>query len=815
MGNVKPLSIDNLYTRCDPQQFPFTDTSELETGDVLLGQQRAVDAFEFALKVDSEGYNIYAMGIPHASRVSVVSQLIDDHASQGIRPPDWCYIHNFDHPGRPSALSLPAGHGLELQQDITQLLDDLRSMIPAAFESEEYKSRRQFIEQQIHERQNDAIETLREKAREQGVTLMPTPSGFAFAPIKDDETVTPEIFKSLPDEEKQQIETTIKNLQKELHQALSKFPAWQKETMEKIRELNNEVILNITTSLVSTLQEKYQLFVEVVEYLEKFEQDIARQGAKALMETEEEGPMGSDHKLSRYKVNLLVEQADELGAPIVFEDNPVLTNLIGQVEHQSQMGTLHTDLTLIKPGALHYANGGYLILEIEKLLTKPFAWEGLKRALSAREIRIDPLERAIGWMSTAGLEPQPIPLDVKVVLVGDPRLYYLLTQYDPEFSVLFKVVADFDNQVERTTENNQTFARLVATIAAAETLLPFDPTGVSRLVEYSSRIAADAERLSVDRDAIRDLMVEANFNAKVNANPNTSADEQTVITADAVTRAWASRVYRNDRIRERMQEQILRETLLVDTSGEQIGQINGLAVYTLGQFYFGKPSRITARVHVGRGGVLDIERKVELGGPTHSKGVLILSSFLAARYSRNRPLSLSASLVFEQSYGGVDGDSASSTELYALLSALANIPIKQSFAVTGSVNQFGQVQAIGGVNEKIEGFFDICNARGLTGTQGVLIPAANVKHLMLREDVLQAAADGQFSIYPISTIDEGIELLTGVPAGHVDDDDKFPDGSINAAVAAQLELFSEQQRTAQEKSDDSASTESGDSGEQA
>ncbi|RLA15794.1 MAG: ATP-dependent protease, partial [Gammaproteobacteria bacterium] len=613
MGTVKPLSINSLYTRCDPQQFLFADTSELQDGDVLLGQQRAVEAFEFALQVDSEGYNIYAMGIPQASRVNLVSNLLENHASEGLRPPDWCYIYNFDHPSRPSALSLPAGHGREFQQDITQLLDDLRTMIPATFDSEEYKSRRQFVEQQIHERQNDAIENLREKAREQGVTLMPTPSGFAFAPIKNDETVTPEIFKSLPDDEKQQIETTIKNLQKELHQALSKFPAWQKESMEKIRELNNEVILNITESLVSALQEKYQVFIEVVEYLEKFEQDIARQGARALMETEEEDPQSSDHKLSRYKVNLLVEQTNDIGVPIVFEDNPVLTNLVGQVEHQSQMGTLHTDLTLIKPGALHYANGGYLVLEIEKLLTKPFSWEGLKRSLSAREIRIDPLERAIGWMSTAGLEPEPIPLNIKVVLVGDPRLYYLLTQYDPEFSVFFKVVADFDDQVERTIENNQTFARLIADIAANETLLPCDPTGVGRLIEYSSRIAADAERMSVDRDAIRDLLVEASLNAKTN--------DQQIITAESVSQAWASRVYRNDRIRERMQEQILRETLLVDTSGEQVGQINGLAVYTLGQFYFGKPTRITARVHVGRAGVLDIERKVELGGPTHSKGI--------------------------------------------------------------------------------------------------------------------------------------------------------------------------------------------------
>ncbi len=797
MSKAPPLPIDKLYTRCDPQQFRFSDTTELAGGDILLGQQRALDAINFALRVDSEGYNLYAMGIPRGSRVNLVRHLLETHASKGVRPPDWCYIHNFAHPGQPSALSLPAGHGPEFQQDITQLLDDLRSMIPAAFESEEYKNRRQFIEQQIHERQNDVIESLREKAREQGVTLMPTPSGFAFAPIKDDQTITPEIFKSLPDQEKEQIEATIKRLQKELHEALSQFPAWQKEAMGKIRELNNEVALNITTSLVRTLQEKYQVFVEVVEYLENFQRDIAEQGFKALMDSDEAGQPGNDHHLSRYKVNLLVEQVDDVGAPIVYEDNPVLANLVGQIEHQSQMGTLHTDLTLIKPGALHYANGGYLILEIEKLLTRPFAWDALKRTLMAREIRIDPLERAMGWMSTVGLDPAPIPLDVKVILVGDARLYHLLTQFDPEFAVLFKVVADFDDQVERTADNDQTFAQLIASIANAEKLLPCDPGGVARLIEYSSRIAADAERLSTDRDALRDLMVEADFTARGN--------EQPLITADSVSRAWGARIFRNDRIRERMQEQILRETLLVDTSGEQVGQINGLAVYAVGQFHFGKPSRITARTHVGRNGVVDIERKVELGGPSHSKGVLILSSFLAARYSPHRTLSLSASLVFEQSYGGVDGDSASSTELYALLSALSDIPINQSFAVTGSVNQFGEVQAIGGVNEKIEGFFDICQARGLTGNQGVLIPAANVKHLMLREDVREAAAAGQFSIYPISTIDQGIELLTGVTAGSADEQGEFPADTVNAAVAAKLERYSDLQRAAQDKPDDAES----------
>ena len=806
MSLIEPLPTEKLYYHCDPGQFTFTDTRELPDGEVMLGQERALEAFNFALQVPSEGYNLYAMGIPHGSRVEMVTQLLREHAENGVRPPDWCYVHDFNQPNSPRALSLPAGSGRGFRDDIARLLDDLRSMIPAALDTEEYKTRRQFIEQQLHERQSETIEQLREKARKQNVSLMPTPSGFAFAPIKDGQTLTPEIFKSLSEEEQQTIEETIRALQKELHAALNQFPVWQKEMLEKIRELNNEITFNVTDSLVRTLKEKYAVFVEIIDYLEQFQQDMVEHGAHQLLAAEEESsnPLGEGAVLTRYEVNLFVEQDSSPGAPIVFEDNPVLPNLTGQIEHRSQFGTLQTDLTLIKPGALHYASGGYLVLEVEKLLTKPYSWEALKRALMADQVRIDSIERAIGWMTTTGLEPQPIPLHVKVVLVGDPRLYYLLCQYDPEFQVLFKVVADFDDQVERTTENSYTFARVVAAIIEEEQLLPCTPEGVSRLIEQSSRMVADSEKLTSDRDAIRDLLVEANFNAR-----KLGAD---TIGGEAVIEARKNRVRRNDRIRERIHEQILRDTLLIDSSGQQIGQINGLAVYSMGQYAFGKPSRITARVRAGRGGVIDIERKVELGGPTHSKGVLILSSFLATRYRPDKPLSLSASLVFEQSYGGVDGDSASSTELYALLSALAEVPINQSLAVTGSVNQFGQVQAIGGVNEKIEGFFDICNARGLTGKQGVLIPVSNVKHLMLRDDVVSACAAGRFAVYPITTIDEGIELLTGVSAGAADDNGAFPSDSINGRVANRLELFAQSQREDQQKEEQEETASEGNSG---
>jgi lon-related putative ATP-dependent protease len=482
-------------------------------------------------------------------------------------------------------------------------------------------------------------------------------------------------------------------------------------------------------------------------------------------------------------VNVMVDHSATTGAPIVYEDHPTVQNLMGRVEHTAQMGTLVTDFNLIKAGALHRANGGYLILEARKVLLQPFTWEELKRALRSQEIRLETLAQTLSLISTVSLEPEPIPLDVKVVLLGERLLYYTLAQFDPDFAELFKVAADFEDQMDRNADGHLLYARLIASLARKEQLRPFDRGAVARVIERSARLAGDAEKLTAHLRSIVDLLREADYWAG-------EAGHQ-VITADDVQQAIDAQIRRLDRVRERVQEEIQRGTILIDTEGATVGQVNGLSVLAVGQFAFGRPSRITARVRLGRGEVVDIEREVALGGPIHSKGVLILASYLGARYVPDRPLSLSASLVFEQSYSGVEGDSASSTELYALLSALAELPVKQGLAVTGSVNQYGQVQAIGGVNEKIEGFFDICRARGLTGEQGVLIPASNVKHLMLRHDVIDAVAAGQFQVYPVETIDQGIELLTGVPAGERDAQGAFPEGSVNQRVEARLVALSE------------------------
>jgi lon-related putative ATP-dependent protease len=482
---------------------------------------------------------------------------------------------------------------------------------------------------------------------------------------------------------------------------------------------------------------------------------------------------------SNYEVNVLVDNSDQQGAPVVHVELPTYQNLLGRVEHISQMGALITNFTLIKPGALHEANGGYLLLDARKLLQQPYAYEGLKRALRTEEITIESLGQVYSLISTVSLEPEPVPLDVKVALLGDRMLYFLLHQYDPEFGELFKVMVDFEDVIERTPDANREFAQLIAGIATRDRLRPLHRTAVARLLEFAAREADDKERLSTHMQRLSDLMREADFWAG-------EAGRETV-TDDDVQAAIDAQEYRAGRVRERMQEAIIRETILVDTTGEKVGQINGLAVYSLGTTAFGRPNRITATVRMGRGEVIDVERRVELGGPLHTKGVLILSSFLASRFSSNRPFSLNASLVFEQSYGGVDGDSASSAELYALLSALAQVPIRQGLAVTGSVNQLGQVQAIGGVNEKIEGFYDVCRARGLTGDQGVLIPEANVKNLMLREDVREAVAEGNFQIFPISHVDEGIEILTGIPSGEADEEGNYPEGTLNAIIVARLE----------------------------
>ena len=794
MATVQPLKPDQLCQTCDGSQFDFETTDELEDLAEIIGQERAVNAVQFGIGIRREGYNLFALGPSGTGKRTTIGQFLDRKAATEPIPADWCYVNNFEFSYQPRALQLPPGRGVVLRKDMEKLVEELRTAVPAAFESEDYRTRRQEVQEEFKEQQEKAFGELQEQARERSIALIRTPSGLAVAPLREGEVMSPDEFQKLPEEERTRFEKEIADVQEQLQQALPQARQWERQAREKVKELDRQVATFAVGGMMDEIREKYADLAHVVDYLNALQKDVVDNLDTFRKRDEETQVMGiplpssvaQEPLLRRYQVNVLVDHSESKGAPVVYESNPTYNNLIGRIEQIAQMGALLTDFNLIKPGALHRANGGYLILDARQLLLQAYAWEGLKRAIRSRQVRIESLGQALSLISTVSLAPEPIPLDVKVVLIGDRMLYYQLYQLDPDFGELFKVEADFSEEMARTSENNLLYARLIATMARRNELCPFDRGAVARIVEHSSRLAGDAERLSVHLLSIADLLREADYWAGVSGNG--------IVTGDDVQQAIDAQIHRADRVRERVQDRILRGTILIDSSGERVGQVNGLSVIGLGNFAFGQPSRITARVRIGGGKVVDIEREVELGGPIHSKGVLILSSFLGARYAAEHPLSLSASLVFEQSYGGVEGDSASMAELCALLSALAQVPVRQSLAMTGSVNQHGEAQPIGGVNEKIEGFFDVCKARGLTGEQGVIIPASNVQHLMLRHDVVDAVQAGQFHVYPMRTVDEALGLLTGIPAGERDEEGNFPAGSVNQLVETRLRKLAEKQR---------------------
>ena len=792
---VKALEPAQLCQRCDPAQFDFKTTEDLEHLSAFIGQPRAMSALEFGVGIRQKGYNIFAFGPEGIGKENLVRKTFEAVAADEPVPSDWCYVQDFEQHHKPRALELPPGKGAEFKTDMEQFVEDLQNALPVTFESEEYRDRLQEIQQSLNERQESALGELRSRAELKELAVLRTPSGLAIAPVRDGEVISPEEFQEMPAEQREKLEKDIDDLQEELETMLAIVPSWQRELREKITNLNREMADVAVGGLIRQLVEDYAELPEIVEHLEAVQQDVVKHVREIIVEGDPSqspdqpptrGPFaafGARSAIQRYQVNLLVDHGSSESAPVIYDDNPTFQNLLGRIEHTAQMGALITDFNLIKPGALHRANGGYLIVDARRLLQEPFAWEGLKRALRSEQLRMETPGQVQSIISTVTLDPDPIPLNVKVALLGEPLLYYLLMENDPESRELFRVASDFDDQMDRDSESQMLYARLIGSLASANSLRPLDPGGVARIIEHSSRIIDDGKKLSIQMNHITDLMREADYWA--------GEAGRDVITSEDVTKAIEAQIFRSDRIKERTQEQIYRETVLIDTDGKHVGQVNGLSVYQFGDFAFGRPSRITARVRMGKGEVLDIEREVDLGGPIHSKGVLILSSFLGSRYSADRQLSLTASLVFEQSYGGVEGDSASSAELYALLSSIAKAPAKQALAVTGSVNQFGRVQAIGGVNEKIEGFFDICSTRGLTGEQGVLIPDSNVQHLMLRDDVVQAVEEGKFHVYPIETIDQGIELLTDMPAGEPDEEGAYPEDSINGKVQARLAKFSD------------------------
>jgi lon-related putative ATP-dependent protease len=782
---VKPLPPERLYRPADLSALAFESTADMETADVLVGQQRALDAIEFGTRIARPGFNMFVIGPSGMRAQSAVEPALQEAAGERRRPSDWVYVNNFVDPHKPVAIELPAGRAGEFRDGMRALIDDLKTAVPSVFESEDYQTRRGAIDQAFQSKQGEAFVALNEKAAAKDIVILRTPMGFALAPAREGKPIPPEEFRTWPAEKREEIQATIRELEKDLEHVVRQLPQWETERRDEVRKLNRETAKFAIGQFIDTAKARFADVPKILAHLEVIRADLIENVAMFVVKSE--GDEGSpwhqlDAPFERYTVNVLVGHAGQQPVvPIIEELHPTLGNLLGSIEYVSHHGVLVTNFRLIKAGAMHRANGGFLLLDARSLLTEPFSWTALKRTLRQREIRIEDLGRFIGLTSTVSLEPDPIPLDVKVVLFGDRLLYYLLAAFDPDVAEHFKVLADLEDNIDRTPATEAAHARMIAALARRHGLKPVDRAGTALIVEHAARLADHANKLTLVVDQLDDVLAEADFWAG-------KAGRRVISRAD-VEAAIDQKIRRSSRLRDRAQESILEEVAIIDTSGTRIGQVNGLSITELAGFRFGRPTRITCRVRPGSGKVVDIEREVELGGPIHSKGVLILSGFLAGRYALDTPMSLFASLVFEQSYGGVEGDSASSAELYALLSALAEFPIRQDLAVTGSVNQQGQVQAIGGVNEKIEGFFDICQKRGLSGTQGVLIPSANVQHLMLRRDVIEACSADKFFIYPVATIDEGMQLLAGRLAGERGVEGAYPSRSINRLVEDRLHAF--------------------------
>ena len=791
------LPAEQLRRRVDPDDLLFRSTAELSASEELIGQDRAIDAIRLSSAVAHRDFNLFVLGPTGTGRRRAVRRILSEEAQNRPAPDDWVYVNNFAAPDRPKALRLPPGAAEDLKTAMAALVDDLANDIPALFESEEYQAQRRAIEQEFGEKHETAMADFADRAKAEDIAVIRTPMGFMLTAIRDGEMVKPEDYKKLPDDEREKIDAKIERLQEDLADVLRAAPKLEKEHRSTVEKLHAEMAERVVVARVADVEAAFPCVASIAEYLQEVREDIIANAELflAAASKENDGPFPEairkfhrEPEFNRYAVTVMVSHSQEAGAgaPVVTAESPTLDHLIGRIEHESRMGALYTNITMIKPGALHRANGGYLVLDARSVLGEPYAWDLLKRCLKNEAIAITSLAERLSLVSTTSLEPDPIPLDVRVVLIGDRRLHALLVLLDPDFRELFKIQADFVEVIDRNDETIAPLARLIASAASKDGLRPLSAPAMSRLLEEAIRLADDATKFSLQLGELADIMREAEHYASQNGRDT--------IDRPDVERAVEQQERRASRIRDRLHEAVDRRVILIDTSGAETGRINGLSVMDQGGYRFGRTSRITARARMGAGKLVDIEREVELGGPLHSKGVMILSGYLASTFALDVPLSLHASLVFEQSYGGVDGDSASSAELYALLSALSDLPIKQGLAVTGSVNQNGEVQAIGGVNEKVEGFFETCRRRGLTGEQGVLIPKSNVEHLMLREDVVAAVRDGEFRVIPVTTINEGVEILTGTPAGERGADGAFPDGSVNARVEARLRDFAERRR---------------------
>ncbi len=791
-GEGLELVPDQLRRRLDPASLPFRSTAEIAPLEDTIGQPRAIDAIEFSLDIGTHGYNLFVAGAPGSGRESTVHGFLERYAATRPAPPDWLYLHNFEEPDHPIAISLPAGQGTAFARAMDEFLSAAQREIPRAFDSETYESRRREALAEITGRREALFSDLQRFAQGRSFALETTPAGIASVPLANGHPLSGEEFERLGPEQRRDIEQRGEEIQARVADTMRQVHQLEKDAAERIRVLDRDVALFAVGPLLEDLRERYAGHPDILAHLDRVQNDLpehlddfrpsAPQEAGNPANLTERAALRAD-RLMRYRVNVFVDNSRLRGAPVGFERNPTFYNLAGRIDYRAAFGAMVTDFHQIKPGALHRANGGFLVMQALDVLRNPFSWEALKRAILTREAAIENLAEQMSALPTTTLRPAAIPLALKVILIGSPELYQALYHQDDDFREIFRVKADFAPDMEWTEESVRHYAAFISQLARTDGRRHFDRGGVARVVEYGARLREHQGKLSTRLLEIGDLVTEASFWAGKAGHE--------LVQAEDVERAVERKEYRSNLVEERLREAIAERTIAIATEGTRIGQVNGLSVIDVGDYTFGLPSRVSARVALGRGTVQSIEREIELSGPIHSKGFLILSGYLAGTYAQQRPLALSATLTFEQSYSEVEGDSASSTELYALLSALSGVPLRQGIAVTGSVNQHGAVQAVGGVTHKIEGFYAVCKARGLSGEQGVAIPAANVRHLMLSEEVVAAVRAGQFHIWAVSSIDEGIELLTGRPAGRRDQAGAYPEGSVHQLVEARLRQYAD------------------------
>jgi len=781
---ITELPADKAYKVCGGDDIGCNSSAELTALETIVGQDRAIRAMQFGLGIKEKGFNIYVSGMPGTGRTTAVRRYLEEEAIKKPVPSDWCYVNNFEDPYHPHALSLPAGRAVELQKGMENLTRQTFQEVRNVFESEEYAKHKEENLNKFQQRKQEILETVNQMAISEGFILQPTPMGVVTLPTRNGKPMSEEDFLKLSQKDKDQLVEKQQKVQNALEASIRQTKSLEKGARDEVDKLDREVAAYTLRNWMEDMKDKFQSLPEVMAYLDAIQTDVLDQVELFKTDGQEETPTipglptaPRGVPLKKYAVNILVDNSRLKGAPVIVETNPTHDNLFGRIEQEARFGALVTDFTLVRSGSLHRANGGYLVLPVEDVLRSPFAWEDLTHALANARIVIEDATEKFGF-STKSLKPEPVPLSIKVILIGRPDIFQLLLSYEVHFHELFKVKAEFDTSMTRDPEHTREYAGFATMLCNTENLKHLDGTGLARLVEHGSRLAEDQKKLSTRFGEISDVIREANYYAEL--------EGAELITAQHIRKTIEERYYRSNLIQERLQEMISRGVIKIDIKGKKVGQINGLSVLGLGDISFGQPNRITVSLSLGREGVVNIEREAKLSGPIHTKGVLILSGFLAGRYAQDKPLSLSAHLVFEQSYGGIEGDSASSTELYAILSALSGLAVNQAIAVTGSVNQKGEVQAIGGVNEKIEGYFEVCQAAGLSGEQGVIIPESNVANLMLKETVVEAIRQGKFHLWPVRTIDEGIEVLTGVKAGERQPDGSFEPDSVNARVDQRL-----------------------------